>query len=186
MKASQTTRKLTTIAMLAAVSIVLVALIRIPFPPAPFLEYDPADIPIFICTFLYGPVAGLGLTLVVSVIQGTTVSAGSGIIGIVMHFLATGAFALLAGNLYRLRHNRVGAVVALGAGVAAMTVVMVFCNLIFTPIFMGTPIEAVIPMLLPVIIPFNLLKAGVNGIVTYFAYKPIARLVKHEHSEQPA
>lgn len=98
MKASQTTRKLTTIAMLAAVSIVLVALIRIPFPPAPFLEYDPADIPIFICTFLYGPVAGLGLTLVVSVIQGTTVSAGSGIIGIVMHFLATGAFALLAGQ----------------------------------------------------------------------------------------
>ena len=183
MKASQTTRKLTTIAMLAAVSIVLVALIRIPFPPAPFLEYDPADIPIFICTFLYGPVAGLGLTLVVSVIQGTTVSAGSGIIGIVMHFLATGAFAV--GYLYRLRHNRVGAVVALGAGVAAMTVVMVFCNLIFTPIFMGTPIEAVIPMLLPVIIPFNLLKAGVNGIVTYFVYKPIARLVKHEHSEQP-
>lgn len=67
-----------------------------------------------------------------------------------------------------------------------MTVVMVFCNLIFTPIFMDTPIEAVIPMLLPVIIPFNLLKAGVNGIVTYFVYKPIARLVKHEHSEQPA
>ena len=65
MKASQTTRKLTTIAMRAAVSIVLVALIRIAFPPAPFLEYDPADIPIFICTFLYGPVAGLGLTLVV-------------------------------------------------------------------------------------------------------------------------
>ena len=35
------------------------------------------------------------------------------------------------------------------------------------------------------ILPFNLLKAGVNGIVTYFVYKPIARLVKHEHSEQP-
>ena len=127
MKASQTTRKLTTIAMLAAVSIVLVALIRIPFPPAPFLEYDPADIPIFICTFLYGPVAGLGLTLVVSVIQGTTFSAGSSIIGIVMHFLATGTFALLAGNIYRRRRTRSGAVVALGAGVAAMTVVMVFC-----------------------------------------------------------
>lgn len=185
MKASQTTRKLTTIAMLAAVSVVLVALIRIPFPPAPFLEYDPADIPIFVCTFLYGPLAGLGLTLVVSVIQGATFSAGSGIIGIVMHFLATGTFALLAGNIYRRRHTRVGAVIALGTGVVAMTAVMVLCNLIFTPIFIGTPIDAVIPMLLPVIIPFNLIKAGVNGIVTYFVYKPIARLVKHEHLEQP-
>lgn len=59
--------------------------------------------------------AGLGLTLVVSVIQGTTFSAGSSIIGIVMHFLATGTFALLAGNIYRRRRTRSGAVVALGA-----------------------------------------------------------------------
>ena len=179
MKASQTTRKLTTIAMLAAVSVLLVALVRIPFPPAPFLEYDPANIPIFICTFLYGPVAGLGLTLVVAVIQGTTFSAGSGVIGIVMHFLATG-------NIYRRRHTRSGAALALVAGVAAMTAVMVLCNLVFTPIFMGTPVEAVIPMLLPVIIPFNLMKGIINAVVTYFVYKPIARLVKHEEAVRPA
>lgn len=186
MKASQTTRKLTTLAMLAAVSVLLVALVRIPFPPAPFLEYDPANIPIFICTFLYGPVAGLGLTLVVAVIQGTTFSAGSGVIGIVMHFLATGTFALLAGNIYRRRHTRSGAALALVAGVAAMTAVMVLCNLVFTPVFMGTPVEAVIPMLLPVIIPFNLMKGIINAVVTYFVYKPIARLVKHEEAVRPA
>lgn len=186
MKASQTTRKLTTLAMLTAISVVLITLVHIPYPLAPFLEYDPADIPIFIGTFLYGPIAGLSITLVVSLIQGLTVSSTSGGIGIIMHFLATGMFALSAGNIYRCQHTRRGAMNALVLGGLAMTVVMVFCNLIFTPIFLKTPIEEVVPMLLPTIIPFNLLKAGVNGIVTYFVYKPIARLVKHEHSEQPA
>ena len=48
---SANTRKLTTLAMLAALAIVLVALIHFPLvPAAPFLEYDPADIPIFIGT----------------------------------------------------------------------------------------------------------------------------------------
>ena len=62
---SANTRKLTTLAMLAALAIVLVALIHFPLvPAAPFLEYDPADIPIFIGTFLFGPAAGLALTAV--------------------------------------------------------------------------------------------------------------------------
>ena len=187
MKASESTRKLTTMAMLTALSIVLVAIIHFPiFPAAPWMEYDPADIPIFIGTFLYGPLAGLGLTLVVSVIQGVTVSAASGPIGILMHFCATGSFALLAGFLYRRRHTRSGAVVALSSGVLLMTVVMVVWNLVFTPIFMGAPRQAVLDILVPVIIPFNLIKAGANGLVTYLVYKPIARIVKQEGRGQVA
>ena len=80
-------RKLVTMAMLAALSIVLVYVIHFPiFPAASFLEYDPADIPILIGTFAYGPLAGVLLTVVVSVIQGMTVSSGSGLMGIAMHF----------------------------------------------------------------------------------------------------
>ena len=45
-------RKLATMAMLVAISIVLVYLIHFPiFPGAAFLEYDPADIPILIGAF---------------------------------------------------------------------------------------------------------------------------------------
>ena len=182
MKASEYTRKLTTMAMLAALSIILVAVVHFPlFPAAPWMEYDPADIPIFICTFLYGPMAGLGLTLAVSILQGITVSASSGIIGIVMHFLATGSFAVLAGCIYQKYHSRGGALGAIVSGVIMMTAVMAICNLIFTPIFMGAPMEQVLELLVPVIIPFNLVKAGINGAITYLVYKPIARLVKREH-----
>lgn len=43
---SANTRKLTTLAMLAALAIVLVALIHFPLvPAAPFLEYDPRTSP---------------------------------------------------------------------------------------------------------------------------------------------
>ena len=99
MKVSEATRKLTTMAMLTAISIVLVAFVHFPLlPAAPWMEYDPADIPIFIGTFMFGPAAGLGLTAVVAIIQGTTVSAGSGWIGIVMHFLATGTLRCWQGR----------------------------------------------------------------------------------------
>lgn len=70
------TRQLVSMAMLGAISIVLVAVIHFPLiPAAAFLEYDPADIPILICAFAYGPLAGLLLTVVVCFIQGFTVSA---------------------------------------------------------------------------------------------------------------
>lgn len=184
MKASATTRKLTTMAMLTALSIVLVTFIHFPiFPAAVFLEYDPGDIPIFIGTFLFGPAAGIGVSLVVSVVQGTTVSSAAGIVGIIMNVLSTSSFALVAGNIYRRRRTQGGAVMALGAGVLTMTAVMVLCNLILTPLYTGTPVEAVVAMLLPVIIPFNLIKAGINGLVTYLVYKPIARVVHGEKAK---
>ncbi len=96
-KKKVSTRQLVSMAMLGAISIVLVSVVHFPLiPAAAFLEYDPADIPILIGTFAYGPLAGLLMTIVVSIIQGVTVSAQSGPIGVVMHIFATGFCALVA------------------------------------------------------------------------------------------
>lgn len=171
------TKKLVTLALFAAIAVVLMLLIRIPFPPAPFLEYDPADIPIFIVTFLFGPISGLTVTVIVSVIQALTVSSASHWIGAVMHILATGSFCIAAGLIYQRNRTRKGAIIALIVGSLVMTAVMCGCNLIFTPIFMGAPRETVIAMLLPVIIPFNLIKAGINSLVTFAIYKSISKLI---------
>lgn len=173
MKPNCRTRKLTTMAMLAAVSIALVYLIRFPLF-LPFLEYDPADIPILIATFAYGPLSGLLMTVVVSVIQGMTVSASSGIIGISMHIFATGGFVLVAGNIYKSKKTKKRALAGLVAGALTMVVSMIAWNLIFTPIFTGMPVEAVAKLLAPAIIPFNLVKAGINATVTFLLYKPVA------------
>ena len=167
--------------LLTALSVLLVLAVHFPiFPSAPFLEYDMGDVPILIGTFLFGPWWGLLLTLGVSVLQGLTVSASGGLIGILMHAIATGGFALVAGCVYRVPrlHTFRGAILALVLGGLTMTVLMVPLNLVFTGYFMGTPTEVVKAMLVPVIIPFNLAKAGINGVVTILVYKAVGRVLK--------
>ncbi len=56
----------------------------------------------------------------------------------------------------------------LAIGVITMTSAMVLMNLILTPLFMGVPVKAVIPMLVPIIIPFNLLKSCINCFITFY------------------
>ena len=165
------TVRLAKMGMLVAISVVLVYFIHFPlFPAVPFLEYDPADISILIGTFAFGPLAGLGLTVVTSVIQGTTVSAHSGIYGIIMHIIATGTFVLVAGVIYDRGKSRKSALIALASGTLAMVVVMFFANLIITPLFMGAP-RSVILQLMPFILGFNFVKAGINSIITFLLYK---------------
>ncbi|HHT37196.1 MAG: ECF transporter S component [Candidatus Wallacebacter cryptica] len=172
-------KELVQMAVLTAISIVLVYLVRFPiFASAPFLEYDMADVPILIGTFLFGPISGLLLTAAVSILQGLTVSAQSGWIGIIMHIIATGTFVVVAGAIYRFNHTRIGAIIALVCGSIAMTLMMIPLNLIFTVHFMGVDRAVVVDMLIPVIIPFNLIKACANSIVTFLVYKHAGRVLR--------
>ena len=168
------TLKLAKMGMLVAVSIVLVYFIHFPiFPAVAFLEYDPADIPILIGTFAFGPVAGVLLTVVTSVIQGVTVSAASGVYGILMHVIATSTMVLVAGIIYKKNKTRKGAIIGLVCGVIAWIIVMIGANLVITPLFMGVP-RAVVWDLMPFIAAFNGIKAGVNAIITFLLYKRIS------------
>ena len=183
-------KKLAVMAMLVALSIVLVSLVHFPiFAPVYFLEYDPADIPILIGTFAYGPLAGVILTVVASLIQGLTVSAQSGVMGIAMHIFATTTLVLVAGTIYKVRHTRRGAVLALVAGTLAMTAAMMVFNHFLTPYFLAGGIgdgaavaanrEVVDTLLFPFIAPFNLIKAGANSVVTFLVYKTVSRHLVH-------
>ena len=173
-------KKLVVMAMLAAIAVVLVYTIRLSLIPAVnFLEYDPADVPILIAALAYGPAAGLVLTVVVSVIQGLTVSAASGLYGILMHVIATGMLVLVAGGVYRLRHTRGGGVLGLVLGTLAMGLVMMPANHFITPHFMGQPVAVVDALLLPGILPFNLIKAGLNSGITFVVYKVVSRYLIH-------
>lgn len=173
-------RKLVTMGMLSALGVVLSAFIEFPImPAAPFLKYDPADIPILMGTLVYGPMAGLMMTVVVSTIQ-TLLHGSGGWIGLVMHIVATGAMALVVGGIYgRSKKTLSSAAISLALGALTMVVVMTGMNLIMTPIFMGVEMETVVEMLVPVIIPFNLLKAGLNSLATFVLYKLIEKIVVH-------
>ena len=56
-----------------------------------------------------------------------------------------------------------------------MVIVMIPLNLVFTGIFMNVGVDVVKGMLIPTIIPFNLIKAGVNSAITYAIFKPVSR-----------
>ncbi len=173
--------KMARLAMLAALSILLMFLIRFPLiPSAPFLEYEPGDVPALIAAFLFGPGAGVLVTLIVSLIQALTVSAGSGWIGAIMHFIATGMMVAVAGYIYKKIHTQKGAIIALVAASISMTLVMIPLNLIFTTKFMNVPMEAVKAMIIPIIIPFNLLKASINSTLTFLVYKPVGKVMRVE------
>jgi len=173
-----TSRKLAYMAMLAALCVVLVLLVHFPiFASAPFLEYDPGDVPILIGAFAFGPWAALAVTVVAALAQGLTVSAQSGVYGIVMHILATGAFCVTAGLIYSRKRTRKRAVLALAAGCLCMTAVMAFANLVVTPYFTGWPVSAVKDILFPVIIPFNLIKSAGNSVLAFLVYKTVSRHV---------
>ena len=170
--------------LLCALSLVLMYLVRFPlFPAAPYLEYDMADVPILIGTFMYGPATGLLITAVVSILQWLLVSPASGWVGALMHFLATGGFVIVAGLIYRAKHTRGGAVLALIAGTLVMTVLMVPLNLYFTVHYNGMPAEAVKAMIWPIIIPFNLCKGGINSVVTFLLYKRAGKVLGLVHKK---
>jgi riboflavin transporter FmnP len=164
--------------VLTALSLVLMYVIRFPIiPAAPYLKYEPADIPMLIGAFLFGPLAGLAVTAVEATIQ-TLLFAEGGWVGLVMHIIATGTFVITAGLIYKKMHDRKGAIVGLICGTIAMTLIMIPLNLVIQPNFYGVPIETVKSLLIPAIIPFNLIKAGLNSVVTFIVYKSISKVVQ--------
>ncbi len=173
--------RLVKLGMLTALSIILVYAIHFPiFPSASFLEYDMADVPILIGTFLYGPWWGLALTAVVSVLQWLLVSPNGMWVGAVMHFCATGSYVIAAGLIYGKMHSIKGALIGMGVGAVLQTLMMIPMNLIFTVHFFGYPYEAVVALLPTAIIPFNAIKAVANSIITFLLYKRIAKLFRME------
>lgn len=163
--------------MLTALSVILVYAIHFPiFPAASYLEYDMADVPILIGTFLYGPWWGLGLTAVVSVLQWLLVSPQSLWVGAVMHFLATGSNVIAAGLIYSHRKTRSAALIGMAVGAALQTLMMIPMNLIFTVHFFGVPHDAVVALLPTAIIPFNAIKTVANAIITFLLYKRVEKL----------
>ncbi len=159
--------------MLAAIAIVLVTVTQFPIiPAAPFMKYDMADVPILLGTLLFGTVPGLVILFVVSLIQAFLLG-GDGWIGLVMHFVASGALVILVGQFSHWHKKSRETIVGMVLGTLAMTTLMIPLNLVLTSYFQGVPVQAVIDMIIPVIIPFNLIKASTNCVITGIVFKAL-------------
>ena len=163
-------------AMLTALAVVADIFLRLP-NIAGFLTYEPKDVILTIGAFIFGPVAGLIMALVVCTVEMVTVSS-TGVIGLLMNFLASATFVGVASVIYYRKKTMSRAVIGLAAGSLSMIAVMLLWNYILTPIFMGVPREAVLDMFLPVLIPFNGIKALLNSALVLLLYKGVVTALR--------
>ena len=170
---SSRTRKIAILAMLSALAyvVMLVGRIQVLTVP-PYLKYDPKDVIITIGGFIFGPLSVFAMSLVISFVEMVTAS-DTGIIGAIMNLVSTCAFACTAAYIYKKKHTLAGAVVGLISGALMATLVMLLWNYFLTPIFLGYPRDVVAAMLIPIFMPFNLLKGGLNAAITMLIYKPV-------------
>jgi riboflavin transporter FmnP len=64
-----------------------------------------------------------------------------------------------------------------------MVAVNLLANLVVTPIYTGMPVSAVMALILPVLLPFNVIKAVFNSVLTLMIYKSISRVIKPRRRE---
>ncbi|MCQ2547583.1 MAG: ECF transporter S component [Clostridia bacterium] len=178
MEKKYSTQKLAKMGMMTAIAVVL-GFVKFPIiPTVSFLTYDFADIPILITSFAYGPLAGCIILTIVSFIQAFLLG-GDGIYGFVMHMLASGAFIIIAGNMYEAGKSKQRAISAMICSTIAMIMVMALANYFITPFYMGTAdtydqMQEMVSSLMVFICLFNLIKGAANSVITFFVYKRIS------------
>lgn len=162
------TKRLTMTAMLCALSYAAL-LCRIPV--VLWLKYEPKDVIIAIGGFLFGPLTSVLISVAVSLLE--LAVSETGIIGAIMNVVSTCAFVCPAAILYKRKRTLGAAAIGLITGALFATAVMLAWNYFLTPLYMGQPREAVADLLLPVFLPFNLLKTGLNTAIVLLIYKPV-------------
>jgi len=168
------TLKLAKMALMVAITVIC-TFVHFPIlPMAPFLEFEVSDIPILIAGFVFGPLPGLVIGVISILLRALILSPPSGPYGLLMHIIAIGVFVLVAAAIYHRKKTRKAGLFALIIGGLAMTAVMIPANLIITPLFLGMPVEAIQAMILPILLPFNLLKMAINTAVVFLLYKRLS------------
>lgn len=169
-------KSLCSMAMLTAIAIAADILLRIP-NIAGFLTYEPKDVILMIGGFIFGPIAGITMSLVVCLIEMVTISS-TGFIGLIMNFLASGVFVGVGSVIYLRKKTLSTAIIGLIASSLSMIVVMLLWNYIVTPIYTGMPREAVLDLFLPVLIPFNAIKVSLNSALVLLLYKGVVTALR--------
>ena len=172
------------------------------------IKIDLSEIPVLICTFYLGPVAGV-LTemfkvLIKLLLKGTTTA----FVGDFANFAVGCSFILPASMIYHAKKSRKTALIGMLVGTLVMTIFGSLFNAVYLlPKFAalyGMPLDAIIGMgtqvnsritnvstlVLFAVVPFNLIKGVVDSILTGLLYKRISPILhkgdakKIEHKEK--
>lgn len=172
------TRRIAVTALFCALAFVT-SFIEIPiFPPAPWLEYDPSCVVALVAGLAFGPATGV---IVVALSWLLHLIFAFNPWGVLMAVLANVAFVAPCAAIARGLGDRLGKKrsLALGmlAGAAASLVVILLSNIVVTPMYTAVSTEAVIAMIIPILLPFNLIKLGLNCAIAALVQGPVGKVL---------
>lgn len=166
----QEARVVAAVGFLSATSVVMMSL-GLPMPGAPYLVYEPSDVPALVAAFTMGPMAGLTVVGLRNLLR---LLVHPHVFGLLINLAASGVFVVTAGWLYRRLKTRRGAIAALLAATLSQAVAMVAINAVMLPYYLGLSGSGVTRMLLVSVLPFNLLKGALNSTLVYLLYKRVS------------
>ncbi len=175
MNAQQKTKRAATVAVISAMAFLAAAFLRIPV--ISFLKFDPKDVIITICGFIYGPAAACITALISCLLEFATVSS-TGVTGLVMNIISSIAFAGTASYIYSRKKTMRTAVISLLAAIAVMSCAMLLWNYLISPLYMNVSRQQIAPMLITMFLPFNLIKGTLNAAITMLIYKPVVSALR--------
>ena len=174
----------------------LLMLLEIPLFFAPvFYKIDLSEIPILICTFYLGPVAGVTSELIKVLIKLLLKGTTTAFVGDFANFAIGCAFILPASMIYHVRKSKKTALIGMLVGTLVMTVFGSIFNAVYLlPKFSelyGIPLDAIVDMGTQVnssitniqtlvfyaVVPFNLLKGVIDSTLTFILYKRISPIL---------
>ena len=189
MERSSKVKKTVFVGMMGAVSTVLMMLqLSLPFVPG-FLKFDISELPALFAGFFLGPVSGCSVIVVKVLLKLLFQGSDTAYVGEAMNIMGSVCFILPASLIYRWKHTKKGAVIAMTVSSVLVSIAFIFINAyIAFPLYSklyGMPMEVIVgmgsainPMITDVptlmlfsVFPFNLFKHGVTSFVTYLIYK---------------
>ena len=186
------------IAMLAAVAVVLMLFeFPLPFLP-PFYKIDASELPVIIGAFAMGPWAGALIELIKILLNLLLDGTTTAFVGEFANFLIGCSYVVPASLVYYYRKSKKNAVLGLVLGTVTCAVVGCLLNAylllpayskafkmdIEALIAMGTAANKAIDSMFTCVLfataPLNILKCGLVSVFTMLIYKPISRILKGE------
>ena len=185
-------RTMVTVAVMAAVSYVLMLFeFSVPFMP-PFIKLDVSELPALITSYALGPGAGIGVVLVKNLLH--LLKTDTGGVGELSNFLLGAAFVGTAGLFYLRSRSRKGALIGAVIGSFAMAAIGLLTNYyIVYPVYTAfMPMEGILEaynLILPVVddlwdallifnMPFTFFKGMLSTAVCFLIYKKVAPILR--------
>ncbi len=191
------TRKIAVIGVFSAIAMILhVVDFPIPFAP-PFYKLDFSEIPVLICGFAFGPVAGVMTEFIKILLKLIVKGTSTAFVGDLANFVVGCSFVLPTTIIYRFLKTKRAAVVSCIVGTIVITIVgSVFNAVYLLPAFSALyhiPMETLIDMgrainpnitdittfICFAVAPLNVVKGASVSMVTMLVYKHISPIIKY-------